>query len=80
MIVPLVARDTVLGVITLIAAESGRRYAHANLATARDLGARAAMAIDNARLFERAQQAIRSREDVLSFVSHDLRNPLMGSC
>ena len=78
MVVPLVARDAVLGVITLIAAESGRRYSHANLATARDLGARAAMAIDNARLFERAQQAIRSREDVLSFVSHDLRNPLMG--
>jgi signal transduction histidine kinase len=36
------------------------------------------VAIDNARLYERAQGAIRAREDVLSFVSHDLRNPLMG--
>jgi signal transduction histidine kinase len=36
------------------------------------------MAIDNARLFEREQRAIPAREDLLSFVSHDLRNPLMG--
>ncbi|HMI58207.1 MAG TPA: ATP-binding protein, partial [Gemmatimonadaceae bacterium] len=37
---------------------------------------RAASAVDNAQLYHRAQQAIRAREDVLSVVSHDLRNPL----
>jgi PAS domain S-box-containing protein len=78
MVVPLVARDRVLGVLTLIAAGSGRRYSGRSLSTAHDLATNAAMAIDNARLYERAQQAIRAREDVLSFVSHDLRNPLMG--
>jgi signal transduction histidine kinase len=78
IVVPLVARDAVLGVITLIAAESGRRYSRASLAMARDLAARAAMSIDHAHLFESEQRAIRAREDVLSFVSHDLRNPLMG--
>jgi PAS domain S-box-containing protein len=78
MVVPIVARDTALGAITLIASESARRYTDTSLSTARDLAAHAALAIDNARLYERAQQAIRAREDVLSFVSHDLRNPLMG--
>ena len=78
MVVPIVARDTVLGAITLIAAESARRYTETSLSTARDLAAHAALAVDNARLYERAQHAIRAREDVLSFVSHDLRNPLMG--
>jgi GAF domain-containing protein len=78
MVVPLVARDRVLGVLTLIAAESGRRYSGSALSTASDLATHAALAIDNALLYERAQQAIRAREDVLSFVSHDLRNPLMG--
>ncbi len=78
MIVPLVARDRVLGVFTLIAAESGRHYSGSSLSIANELATQAAVAIDNARLYERAQGAIRAREDVLSFVSHDLRNPLMG--
>jgi len=78
MVVPMVVRSAVVGTITLIAAESGRRYSGTSLSTARDLAAHAAMAIDNALLYQRAQDAIRAREDVLSFVSHDLRNPLMG--
>ncbi len=78
MIVPLVARDRVLGVLTLIAVESGRHYSGSSLSIAHELATQAAVAIDNARLYERAQGAIRAREDVLSFVSHDLRNPLMG--
>jgi signal transduction histidine kinase len=78
MIVPLVARDRVLGVLTLIAAESGRHYSGSSLSTAHELATHAALAIDNARLYERARAAIRAREDVVSFVSHDLRNPLMG--
>jgi signal transduction histidine kinase len=35
-----------------------------------------ALAADNSRLYERAQQAVRVREQVLAIVSHDLRNPL----
>src|SRR4029077_12560911 len=78
MVVPVVARDAVCGVFTFIIAESGRSYAGTSLSTARDLAAHAALAIDNARLYEQAQEAIHAREDLLSFVSHDLRNPLMG--
>ncbi|MDQ1445101.1 MAG: hypothetical protein QOI20_1565 [Acidimicrobiaceae bacterium] len=58
MIVPLVARGRTLGAITLITAESGRVYADDDLALAMDLARRAAVAIDNARLYrERSQVA-----------------------
>jgi signal transduction histidine kinase len=76
MIVPLVARGRVLGLITLAFSDSGRRYGTAELALAEELARRAALAIDNARLYGQAQQAVRAREGVLAVVSHDLRNPL----
>ncbi|MDT4917785.1 MAG: hypothetical protein QOH89_2485 [Pseudonocardiales bacterium] len=50
IVVPLTVRDRTLGAITLIRAESERRYTAADLAVAEDLGRRAAMAIDNAEL------------------------------
>lgn len=76
MVVPLVARGRVLGLITLAYGDSGRRYGPADLALAEEMARRAALAIDNARLYGQAQQAVRAREGVLAVVSHDLRNPL----
>src|SRR5258707_1619907 len=57
MSVPLNARGRTLGAIQLVAAESGRHYTDADLALAEDRAARAAIAVDNARLFRDAQQA-----------------------
>jgi len=62
MIVPLIARDRTLGVITLVAAESGRRYGAEDLELAEDLARRAALAVDNARLYEEAQEEIAERK------------------
>jgi len=76
--VPIVARGDLFGVLTFVSGRSGRRYVGADLAALGDLGTRAAMAIENARLYAEAQRAIAARQDVLSFVSHDLKNPLMG--
>ena len=55
IVVPLRARGRVLGALSLTMAESGRRYAEADLDLARDLGLRAGLAVDNARLYEEAQ-------------------------
>jgi GAF domain-containing protein len=52
MVVPLVVRGRALGAITLIAAESGQHFAAEDLAFAQDLANRAALALDNARLYE----------------------------
>jgi signal transduction histidine kinase len=76
MAVPLIARGRRLGVLTFLAGESGRRFSTSDLALAEEIGRRAAIAIDNAQLYEEAQKAIRARQDVLAIVSHDLKNPL----
>ena len=76
MLVPLVARGQALGLLSIVSATSGRRYTSQDLRLAEDLARRCAAAIDNARLFRRAQDAIRVRDDVLASVSHDLKSPL----
>ena len=56
--VPLVARGRTLGALTFAWSESGRRYDDADLTLAEELARRAALAIDNARLY-RSEQAAR---------------------
>ena len=73
---PIVARGQTVGVLHLIMSTSGRRYRASDADIARDLGQRAGLAVENARLYRDAQEAVRVREDILAIVSHDLRNPL----
>lgn len=56
IIVPLIARGRTLGTISFVTAESGRLYGGADLSLAEDLARRAALAVDNARLFREIQQ------------------------
>ncbi|WP_395842497.1 ATP-binding protein [Cystobacter fuscus] len=74
--VPLMSRGHALGAITLAAARP-ERYGPAELALAEELARRAAIAIDNARLYRQAEQALRLRETFLSVAGHELRTPLL---
>ncbi|MES2207107.1 MAG: PAS domain S-box protein [Pseudomonadota bacterium] len=65
MIVPLVARDNILGVMSLISAESGYSYDHHDLELALELAARAALAVDNARLFYESQELAAKQQEAL---------------
>src|SRR3989449_345624 len=56
IIVPLVARGRTLGVIAFLTAESNRRYTRDDLALAEELARRAALAIDNGRLYEQERR------------------------
>ena len=76
MVVPLFARGRTFGALTLAAVESDQRYSSSDLQLAQDLASRAALAMDNARLYIKAQRAITARDATLALVSHDLRNPL----
>jgi PAS domain S-box-containing protein len=76
MIVPLAARGRIIGAITFATSESARKFNLADLRLAEELATSAALAIDNARLYDDAKGATSLRDDVLGFVAHDLRNPL----
>jgi PAS domain S-box-containing protein len=75
ILVPLVARGKTIGVLTLATAESGRAYAERDLGLAGELAARAALAVDNARLF-RDEQGAREHVSFLSEASAILASSL----
>jgi PAS domain S-box-containing protein len=77
--VPLHAHDRALGGLTFISSDRLQRYDEDDAHFAEDLGRRLAMAVDNARLFEKAGNAVRTRDEVLSIVAHDLRSPLASA-
>lgn len=77
MIVPLAARQgMVRGALSLFAAESGRQFGPDDLALAEELGRRASMALENARLYRELQDADRRKDQFLAMLAHELRNPL----
>jgi signal transduction histidine kinase len=85
MIVPLTVRGETLGAFTFATMESGRSYGPDDLALAEELARRAAVAVDNARLYQaerdahaEAQAANRAKDEFLSTVSHELRTPLQA--
>jgi signal transduction histidine kinase len=76
IVAPLNARGRTLGAMTLVMAESGRRYDERDLAIATDLAERAAAAVDNAMLYAEMERAVELRNEFLSIASHELRTPV----
>jgi PAS domain S-box-containing protein len=60
LIVPMIARGRAIGTITLASGEAGRRYGSDDLALAEELARRAAVAVDNATLYEERSRIART--------------------
>ena len=76
IVLPLVARGQTLGALSLVTTVSGRHYTEADLTVARELAHRAAVALDNARLYRDLEESSRLKDEFLGIVSHELRTPL----
>ncbi|HET9106273.1 MAG TPA: PAS domain-containing sensor histidine kinase [Steroidobacteraceae bacterium] len=74
--VPLTVHGRLLGALVVASCRHERRYAAADLHLLEEVARRAALALENARLYHAAQQAVQARDQVLGIVAHDLRNPL----
>jgi signal transduction histidine kinase/CheY-like chemotaxis protein len=82
-VMPLVARGRTIGAMAVIQAESGRRFEPDDVALVGEIARRAALALDNVRLFAesraalaQAQSAGRVKDEFLAMLGHELRNPL----
>ncbi|HMN69486.1 MAG TPA: response regulator [Bdellovibrionales bacterium] len=76
IIVPIKAYGGVMGALTLATAAGGRTFGEFDLSLATDLAKRAALAIENSRLFMKAQEASRAKSAFLANMSHEIRTPL----
>ncbi|QDV35456.1 PAS domain S-box protein [Tautonia plasticadhaerens] len=76
LIVPMVVGGRTVGAFGLAATDSGRRFGPDDLPVAEDLARRAAIALENARLYQELREADRRKTEFLAVLAHELRNPL----
>ena len=76
MYLPLNARGRTLGVLTLVSHDGTRLYDERDLAFSEEVAQRAALVIDNARLYQEAHDASMAKSAFLATMSHELRTPL----
>jgi len=71
---PLIAHGQPTGVVAV--GRSDRDFEEHEMVFVEEIARRAALALENARLYRESEDAVRLREDLISMASHELRTPL----
>lgn len=79
VVVPLSAHGRSQGTLTVArGGDRGASFSKDDLRLLAELGERAGLAVENARLYRAAEEAVRLRDEFLSVASHELRTPLQS--
>ncbi|APR80184.1 Signal transduction histidine kinase CheA [Minicystis rosea] len=78
MAVPLLARGEAIGALTFVWARGDLRYGPREIELAEEIARRAAVAIENVRLYKQMLESVRVRDEFLTAASHELRTPVMS--
>lgn len=76
MVVPLKARDKILGALSVVRGHSRENFDELDLALCEEIGRRAGGVLENSLLFKATQKAVRARDEFLSIASHELKTPM----
>jgi signal transduction histidine kinase len=76
VVFPLSGQKSILAAFGISRAPSGGRFSPADFMIAEALAARAAIALENAQLYKDLEHADRQKNEFLSMLAHELRNPL----
>jgi PAS domain S-box-containing protein len=76
LLVPLRAGGRAIGALHLVRTRPGAVHSLEEQQVADQFAGLAALALENARLYQQARSAVRERDEMLAIVSHDLRNPV----
>lgn len=75
MTVPLVVKEVVEGAMTFVASPA-RHYDKSDLEFAETLASRAALSVENASLYRKAREALKTRDEFLTIAAHEIRGPI----
>lgn len=76
VIIPVRTRDGILGILSVSRQKDRVAFDELDFGLIQEIGRRAGTILDNTKLFQSTQKAVRARDEFLSIASHELKTPI----